>query len=210
MVVTTYSCSTDSNNPNEALIEDIVGNQNGNDIGIPVTIDANLNQADIDALLFMLEEEKLARDTYIFLYDVWNQNIFSNISNSEQSHINAVKTLLDANQVNYTILQEGKFENQDLQNLYDKFIKDGVASINAAFIIGATIEDLDIADLDTFISNATSPSLVEVFESLQCGSRNHLRSFNAQLLNYNASYNPQFITQDEFSSIISSSNEKCN
>lgn len=210
LIIAFYSCSTDSNDTNDVIIDDTSINQNGNGNSVPVTIDTNLNQADIDALLFMLEEEKLARDTYGYLFGVWNQTIFSNIQNSEQSHMNAIITLLDANEVSYTVLPEGEFSVVDLQDFYNQFVIDGEVSSTQALTIGATIEDLDIADLDTFIINATSTSLVEVFESLQCGSRNHLRSFYSKLQNVSADYNPQFISQEEFNTIITSSNEQCN
>ena len=47
------------------------------------------------SLLYMREEEKLAHDVYVTLYDQWGLRIFSNISQSEQAHTDAVKTLLD-------------------------------------------------------------------------------------------------------------------
>jgi hypothetical protein len=40
----------------------------------------------------MREEEKLVRDVYRVLYDCWNQNIFNNISGSD--NINAAKKIL--------------------------------------------------------------------------------------------------------------------
>ena len=54
------------------------------------TINQTLTESDKNALLFMLEEEKLARDTYIFLNNEWSLNQFANIKNSEQTHMNAV------------------------------------------------------------------------------------------------------------------------
>ena len=56
---------------------------------------ATLTKPEIDALLLMREEEKMARDVYLELNDLWGLPIFQNIANSEQTHMNAVKTLLD-------------------------------------------------------------------------------------------------------------------
>jgi hypothetical protein len=53
------------------------------------TTPVQYTQADEDALRFMLEEEKLARDTYNYLFQTWGINQFKNISNSEQSHMDA-------------------------------------------------------------------------------------------------------------------------
>lgn len=46
-----------------------------------------LDQQEKDAILYMREEEKLARDVYEFLYAKWNVNTFGNIRRSEQTHM---------------------------------------------------------------------------------------------------------------------------
>jgi len=48
-----------------------------------------------DWLTYIREEEKLARDVYLYLYDMWGSSIFDNISVSEQAHMDAIKTLID-------------------------------------------------------------------------------------------------------------------
>lgn len=40
----------------------------------------------MDDLLYMREEEKLARDVYITLYEKWGIPVFNNISNRESDH----------------------------------------------------------------------------------------------------------------------------
>ncbi|MBL0136336.1 MAG: DUF2202 domain-containing protein [Chitinophagaceae bacterium] len=47
-----------------------------------------------DAILYMREEEKLARDVYEFLYAKYNVNPFGNIRFSEQTHMDRMKTLI--------------------------------------------------------------------------------------------------------------------
>jgi len=170
----------------------------------------DLTEADIDALLFMLEEEKLARDTYKFLNDLWNINQLSNIGNSEQSHMDAIINLLDANMIEYSILPNGEFFDSELQALFDQFAIEGSLSTENALQIGATIEDLDIVDLQEYIDATSNSALKDVFSSLQCGSRNHLRSFISSIENTGNSYTPQFLTQEEYNLIISSNHEQCN
>ena len=63
-----------------------------------------LTKTDESALLFMLEEEKLARDTYTYLYGMWPINQFANIKNSEQTHMNAVERLLISNNISYSTI----------------------------------------------------------------------------------------------------------
>ena len=105
--------------------------------------------------------------------------------------------LLDAFNIDYTIKPEGEFTNQEIQNLYDEFITDGTLSITQALEVGATIEDLDIVDLQDYINITSNTALISVFESLQCGSRNHLRSFVSALENTGNTYTPQFLTVEE-------------
>ena len=75
-----------------------------------------------NSLIFMLEEEKLARDTYRYLDNLWGLTEFENIKISEQAHMDAVAQQLDIYNVAYTILPEGQFNNVDLQNLYNQFV----------------------------------------------------------------------------------------
>jgi len=198
------SCSDTENDNNQTLI-----NIENSTALLQTNTDALL-QTDTDALLFMLEEEKLARDTYEFLDNQWGITQFANIKKSEQSHMNAVINLLEINNVAYTILPYGQFEDQVLQDYYNQFVESGQISQSNALQIGATIEDLDIVDLQEYIDNTTNTSLISVFESLKCGSGNHLRSFVSTIENIGDTYTAQFLTEEEYNQIISGSNEKCN
>lgn len=169
-----------------------------------------LIDADKASLLFMLEEEKLARDTYIYLNDVWSINQFANIKDSEQTHMDAIQKLLVMYQIEFTILPIGEFKNKGLQDYYNQFKVDGAISASNAFKIGATIEDLDIVDLQEYIDATSNSSLITVFENLKCGSRNHLRSFIKGIDKAGDSYTPQFLSQNEYESIILGSQEQCN
>ncbi|ASV31723.1 hypothetical protein CJ263_16705 [Maribacter cobaltidurans] len=111
-------------------------------------IDNSLSKTEENALTFMIEEEKLALDTYTYLGELWGINQFLNIQKSEQSHVKAVSNLIERYDLTYTMLPEGEFINEELQGLYNKFVVDGSKSQLNALIIGATIEDLDIVDLE--------------------------------------------------------------
>ena len=165
--------------------------------------------ADSAALLFMLEEEKLARDTYTYLENLWEINQFSNIKKSEQSHMNAVRGLLDQNNISYTLLAYGEFNNPDIQELYDQFVDYGSEKRENALEVGANIEDLDIVDLANFIDATTNSAMIKVFESLQCGSRNHLRSFVSAIELSGNTYEPKYLTQADYTLIINDSLEQC-
>ncbi len=157
----------------------------------------------------MLEEEKLARDTYTYLNDKWAINQFANIKNSEQSHMNAIENLLIEYGIEYSILPTGQFKNTELQTYYDQFINEGSVNQSRALMVGATIEDLDIVDLQEYIDATKNTQLISVFQSLQCGSRNHLRSFEQAIDILGETYEPQFLSLEEYNVIINTINEKC-
>ena len=173
-------------------------------------IDNSLSKTEENALIFMIEEEKLALDTYTYLGELWGINQFLNIQKSEQSHVNAVSNLIERYDLTYTMLPEGEFMNEELQGLYNQFVVDGSKSQLNALIIGATIEDLDIVDLEDLMQSISNDDILNVFESLQCGSRNHLRAFVGTINQMGGNYTPQYLSMEEFIIIIESSNERCN
>lgn len=172
---------------------------------------SNLTDSELAGLIFMKEEEKLARDVYSFLYSKWNSNIFNNISSSENTHANAIISLLKFyNNSDTTLQQVGVFNNKELQELYNTLISKGSVSLVEAYKIGALIEDLDIKDLENYINSTTNPNIQTVLESLQKGSRNHIRSYTKQLNNLGVTYVPTYISQTEYNSIIASAMERGN
>lgn len=169
----------------------------------------SLSGAEREGLLLMREEEKLARDVYAALYDKWGIRVFDNISRSEESHMESVKLLLDRYGIADPVGRdkEGDFENPVLQKLYDDLVAKGSVSLEAAFAVGAEVEELDIADLKRLISETDNDDLKVVYLNLEKGSRNHLRSFYRQLQQEGADYTPVHISRAEFTSIIRSSGE---
>ena len=165
-----------------------------------------LNPTELSSLSFMREEEKLARDVYITLYNKWGVNIFTNISNSEQTHMESILLLL--NKYNLTdpvgSNQVGAFRNTILQELFTQLVTQGTTSILEAYKVGATIEDLDIFDLNTALISIDNQDIRLVYDMLSKGSRNHLRSFYRNILNVGGTYTPKYISQAEFDAIINS------
>ncbi len=168
-----------------------------------------LSDEERSGLVFMREEEKLARDVYSVLYDKWGVQIFSNIAQSEQTHTEAVRTILTKYNITDPVTDDtiGIFVNSDLQKLYTDLTAQGTISIEEALTVGAFIEDLDIADLQKQIAQTDNDDIKLVYENLMRGSRNHLRSFVSQLTNRGVTYEPKYITQSEFDTIIASPQE---
>ncbi len=174
-------------------------------------VDDTLSKQEMEDLQFLKEEEKLARDVYLFSYDLYGQKIFSNISNSEQSHMNSVLVIMEKYGIaDLSLTERGKFSNGILQDLYTDLVNIASRSIEEALYVGATIEDLDINDLNTFIKNTNHLDVEVMFNKLNCGSRNHLRAYTNNLQRLDMSYEPQFISEEEYNTILNSSGEKCN
>ncbi len=161
-------------------------------------------------LLFMREEEKLARDVYLYAYDKYGMEIFKNISSAEQTHMDAILTLLNKyNLPDPAKPQRGVFSDSTLQNLYNFLVATVDSSAVKALIVGATIEDKDIEDLQVAIDSAQHDDIIDTYKMLQCGSRNHLRAFYKQIVDSGATYTPQYISESEFNSIVNSDRERC-
>ncbi len=184
------------------LIEDAIRN-------LPIS---DLTSAEEEGLIFMREEEKLARDVYLHFSDKYGVRIFSNIAKSEGVHMAALKMLLDKYNLEDPILDDavGSFQNEKLAGLYTQLTEAGDVSLVEALKIGLTIEDLDIYDLMEFTDNvnAESKDIIFVYNNLTRGSRNHLRAYNRLTLRNGGTYEAQFITQDLFDTIISASHER--
>jgi len=165
-----------------------------------------LSADEIAGLLFMREEEKVARDVYLTLYETWDSQVFSNIARSEQSHMDAVKTLLDR----YGIADPaagkdiGQFTNPDLQALYDDLTAQGQTSLAEELRVGALIEEVDIADLIEELAAVEHSDIQRVYGQLLRGSENHLRAFVSTLERQTGeSYQPQVLDQATYNQIIS-------
>jgi hypothetical protein len=92
--------------------------------------------------------------------------------------------------------------------LYEQMVADGAGSLADALWAGATIEDLDISDLMAALEEADDEDIRTVYQNLLKGSRNHLRTFVYQLGVLGETYTPQYISEDVFTSIVTSPRER--
>jgi hypothetical protein len=141
-----------------------------------------LSPAETATLVFMREEEKVARDVYLKMYEVWGDPVFATIAASEQQHMDAILKLLNK----YGIADPakaaaGEFTNPELQAMYNQLVADGAASLLAAFQVGVVIEQTDIADLQAAIAGTTKGDLRQVYTNLLNGSLRHLATFESHV-----------------------------
>jgi hypothetical protein len=168
------------------------------------SFDAILSQSQLEQLLGMHEEEKLAHDVYVALAKSSGLQIFSNISYAESQHMRAIEQLVSryASNVPLANLAPGTFSNPQIQQLYTELVAAGTASPTAALAVGAKIEEMDIRDLQRLLSQNLPQQVARVLENLQRASGNHLRAFMGALQKSGATYSPEFLDQRVFDSIV--------
>ncbi|HRH81106.1 MAG TPA: DUF2202 domain-containing protein [Thiobacillaceae bacterium] len=173
---------------------------------------ASLSAAERADLSFMREEEKLARDVYLALYERWGLTPFSNISASEQQHMDAILMLLRKYRLPDPAAGRlvGEFSDPDLQILHDTLLARGLTGDVAALKVGGFIEETDIRDLDGALARADNTDIDQVYARLQCGSRNHLRAFARVLEAVSGqAYQAQVIDPLAVETILAGDNETC-
>ncbi len=146
-----------------------------------------MTQAQKDTLLFIYQEEKVARDTYITLGNLYpKQNTFATIQGSEQTHIDKAQGLCETYGVDISNVDEsnvGEFVVPVLQELYDTLVAQGSQSALSALKVGEYVEITDIDDLEH--AEIGMPSdVVNVYENLKAGSYNHLDAFRNAISKY--------------------------
>jgi len=167
---------------------------------------AELTDAEIDGLILMREEEKLAHDVYVTLFDQWGLPVFENIAASETTHTEAVLDLLVAYGIDDPVTDNtiGVFTDPGLDALYDDLVEQGSASLVDALTVGAIIEDLDIFDLQNLLDETDNPDIERVYTNLLMGSENHMRAFMRQLDSQGGTYEANFLEQSEIDEILAS------
>lgn len=204
------ACSSEDSIPVDSLFDVAAdGSTSFNSSALKEAIDVlpleTLSASEADGLVYMREEEKLARDTYIAMFDIWGSQIFDNISSSEQTHTDAVLLLLDR----YVIADPvgtngaGVFTDTTLQGLYDSLTAQGSVSLIDALLVGAAIEEIDIIDIQEQLDNyVDNQDITLVYDNLLKGSQNHLRAFVQNLEAQGMTYTPQYLSQDVYDAII--------
>ena len=181
-------------------------------IGVPLSADEEAG------LLYVREEEELARDLYMTIFNNKGLVIFKNISlNSEAVHAQTMLDLLNTYGIaDPSTGQPDTYSNAELQTLYNQLLADatGAASTNlSALMVGALVEEVDILDI-TRMKALVQPehaAITSAYDNLLCGSRNHLRAFVPQIEAITGTaytvQTPSMAT--EVQAILSSAKEQC-
>lgn len=135
-------------------------------------------------LLYMREEEKLARDIYNYLDELWGMAIFAKIALSEQHHMDAIKRMIDKHKMTeldpVDIQPEpGLFLNDEIQTFYNTLKVKGTLSQTGALEVGVLVEEINIEKLNDFLDpdRLDNQDIINVYQNILEASNNHLRSF---------------------------------
>jgi hypothetical protein len=191
--------------------------ENGPEISYDVPPDCNfikissteLTEVEEEMLLYVREEEKMARDVYLFIADRFKQPIFKNIANSEKDHMDKVLCLLSHYNIEDPAQGPGVFTNSEIQALYDELVALGSGPITDALTAGAIIEDYDIYDIHHWMTLTENENILNVFGNIVCGSGNHLIEFDSMLKSFGVQYVTEYISEEEYLAIIAAGHQNC-
>ena len=158
-----------------------------------------------DALRFAVQQEKLGRDLFLLYYDVWGDVRFLDLYEAEASHRRALVWLLDKYGIADPVhgLPDGAYADLDLQWAWDDWSSAGAAHLTDALIIGATLMEWSIAELQAQSCLAVDTADVTfLYDMLLLASRNHLRMLVSWLAAHGIRYDPVYLPLAEYLDII--------
>ncbi|MFJ9539724.1 DUF2202 domain-containing protein [Streptomyces sp. NPDC101225] len=138
-----------------------------------------LTAAQKTTLARMAEEEKLAHDLYTAFADRYDVRIFERIASAETSRLTAVRSLLDRYDVTDPTAGKatGAFTDPAVRATYDRYLKQGDGSLNAALNTGRAVEADDIAALHHALTGLTAPDARQIYGNLLAASERHQEAF---------------------------------
>jgi hypothetical protein len=149
------------------------------------TNSVNSNSAIQSSLAYMYDEERLAKEVYLAIYQRQPVSQLSKIaSKAEGRHIDAVKDLAQRYGVATPYQQAGRYQNSHIQSLYNKLYAKGIRSRKDALEVGCIVEVVDVDDLNNYISEAqraNAQDVVQTYNFLLKGSYNHYWAFDKGL-----------------------------
>jgi|GEM_PF-926068 len=180
-------------------------------------------------LVYVREEEKLARDVYIKLSMIYPESIvFGKIDDSEQRHTDAVRDKLKQYGIEDPSTNDnvGVFTGEEFGEYFtEKYVslisRGGISELEA-FYVGAYIEELDMRDInqcpdeiihqDNGINDllacgkvyTDNPDIKQLYMSLLDGSDSHLKAYvkNIEKFIGEGNYEAQVLSQEEVDAIL--------
>jgi len=167
-----------------------------------------LSQELKDAIAYMGNEERLAYDVYMNLYEYLSTNdgmqvkqLYNIATKSEKTHVSIVQSIVQKynliaddlsnvasgvadSAVSFEDMPRGVYDIPAIQALYDVLYDKGIVSAQDALEVGCMVEVTDINDLDSYLTLAVDSGALDVqsaFEVLRSGSYQHYWAFDKGL-----------------------------
>jgi hypothetical protein len=154
------------------------------------------------ALLFQIEEERMAGELYRALGEKFEARPFSNIPRAEARHQQLLENLATrAGLTPAKTTTPGRYASPAIQARYDALLAQGQTSLIEALTVGALVEEQDIADLRVLAATTDSPEVKSVATALEQGSRHHLNAFGRNLRSHGVDYVAKILTPAEVEEI---------
>ena len=197
-----------SDNPDISLTHDVAYGEGILTLTSPVGVTSasvlgTISQVEKEGLLFIWEEEKVARDLYSSLYEKNNRTIFLDLVRSEASHMDQAKAVIEKYGLSLPEDVPGNFQNQTLQEIHDSLLAEGLQSDEDALKVAATFEEISIMDLEAELAVAENEDVRTMYQGLLAGSRKHLRSYVANLADQGIEYEPRYLDRNEYQETVS-------
>lgn len=163
--------------------------------------------ADPADLVRLYEDEILAHDLYVALGRIHPEiRPFQNIPHSEASHRETMAGVLKAEGIALPKPPKGKrFVSAGLDEIFAKWLAEGVKSEADACRVGVRLEDHDIAELRK--AQTGFPKHKETLAALEAASNNHFRAFHRNLKSRGGEYNAEALTAADIQKILNGEND---
>ena len=166
-----------------------------------------LTEEEKEAIIYMREEEKLARDVYRELYKTTKSRVFENIPVSEKRHMDAFAQLIDRYDLEDPVKDEsarGVFTNKEFEKKYKELIAKGKKSDKDAYEVGMMVEDINMFNLIKYGNATDKADLKLAYNTLLEQSKHHMTAFYKNLKRVGGDYKPKYITLEQMKEAIES------
>lgn len=161
-----------------------------------------LNDAARNALLFQIDEERMARELYEAFGKKHALSVFTNISSSEARHEAMFLAIAKRAGVTPPASTPGIFTSKEVQSRYDALLKLGLETPEAALRASAFVEEQDIVDLRDLAKATDQADLRLAATNQERASGHHLAAFVRNLQARGGTYQAQALSADEVSALI--------
>jgi hypothetical protein len=164
-----------------------------------------LSESEAEAIYYLREVEKLARDVFLVLDERWDVEGLRCVAEGEDTHTEAIKALIDRYRLwdPSSVTWDGYYNNEELLALYRQFKRQGERSLVDAIKVGVMVEEISILDLREYRAETDDEDLQMVYENLLRASRNHLRVFCALLQQQRETCENKYLSLTLFDQIVS-------